>query len=181
MNLKEKPIKRNQIFDGKVFKVYCEKVVLPDGNKADREIVAHNGGVCVIPVEGKYVYLVKQYRRGVDSICLEFPAGKLESGEKHYDAGLRELKEEIGACASIYEYIGEIYPTPAYCSEIIHMYIADGLTLGEQNTDADEFLNVERVEIDTLFQMVQAGEISDAKTLIGAYKLKDYINKKNNN
>ena len=61
------------------------------------------------------------------------------------------------------------------------MYIADGLSIGEQNTDEDEFLTVEKMEIETLFQMVQSGEISDAKTLIGAYKLKDYINKKNNN
>lgn len=178
MDLKEKLINQKLIFDGKVFKVYYDKVQLPDGKLADREIVAHNGGVCVIPIEGDYVYLVKQYRRGVDSICLEFPAGKLEIGETHYDAGLRELKEEVGACANIYKYIGEIYPTPAYCSEKIHMYIADDLTIGGQNPDEDEFLTVEKIEIEKLFQMVQNNEISDAKTVIGTYKLMDYVKTK---
>ena len=81
MNFKEKPIKRNQIFDGKVFKVYCEKVVLPDGNKADREIVTHNGGVCVIPVEGKYVYLVKQYTGVLTVFVSNFPQESLTPGK----------------------------------------------------------------------------------------------------
>ena len=94
MDLKEKLISRDEVFSGKVFDIYTEIVQLPDGNNCHREIVRHNGGVCVIPVEGDSVYMVRQYRRGVDDICLEFPAGKLEMGENHYDAGLRELKEE---------------------------------------------------------------------------------------
>lgn len=175
MNLSEKLKSQKLIYKGKVFSVTEEIVYLPDGNEAEREVVKHNGGVCVIPVNGEYVYLVKQYRRGVDSICLEFPAGKLESGESHYDAGLRELKEEIGAVATKYKYIGQVYPTPAYCSEIIHMYIADGLTIGEQNPDDDEFLSVEKMKITDLYKMAKDGLLCDAKTIIGTYKLMEYI------
>ncbi len=175
MDLREKFSERNIIFSGKVFDVYDETVILPDGKPAKREIVKHYGGVCVIPLDGDSVYMVRQYRRGVDDICLEFPAGKLEKNENHYEAGLRELKEEIGATAEKYEYIGKIYPTPAYCSEIIHMYLADKLTIGEQNTDEDEFLDVERVKVSELIHMVNKGQINDAKTIIGAYRIAEYM------
>ncbi len=175
MEFKEVLKERKDVFSGKVFSVSKETVILPDGREAQREIVNHNGGVCVIPVDGDCVYMVRQYRRGVDCMCLEFPAGKLEKDEDIYQAGLRELKEEIGACAGKYEFIGKIYPTPAYCSEIIHMFIAEELTIGEQNPDDDEFLIVEKIKIAELLNMVEKGLISDAKTVIGAYKLKKFL------
>lgn len=179
MKFIEKPLVRKEIFTGKVFDVYKEIVLLPDGSTAQREVVSHAGGVCVIPVDGDFVYMVRQYRRGADCVCLEFPAGKLNPGEDHYDAGLRELREEIGATAKKYTYIGAVYPTPAYCSERIHLYIADKLEIGEQQLDDGEFLTVERIKTVDLLQMVKKGQISDAKTIIGAYKLAEYI--ENNN
>ncbi len=174
----EKSISQEKIFDGKVFKILKDQVQLSNGKTAMREIVLHNGGVCVIPIHNGYVYMVRQFRKGAEKVLLEFPAGKLEQNEDHYDAGLRELSEEIGAKPGVYLYAGEMYPTPAYCSEKIHFYIADSLEFFEQNLDDDELLEVKKIKIEDLYEKVINNKISDAKTIIGTYKLMNYL--KNN-
>lgn len=178
MEFYEKTISKEEIFNGRVFKIAKEQVKLANGKTASREIVLHSGGVCVIPINGEYVYMVKQFRKGAEAVLLEFPAGKLEADEDHYTAGLRELSEEIGAKPGIYKYIGKMYPTPAYCSEKIHLYIADSLEFHDQKLDEDELLEVEAVKISDLYDKVANNEITDAKTIIGTYKLMDYLNTK---
>lgn len=101
---------------------------------------------------------------------LELPAGKLEYGEEPFAAGKRELQEETGASANSYRDLGKLYPTPGYCGEIIHMYLAQDLTFSEQHLDADEFLEVRRIPLEDAFQMVMRNEIRDSKTQVGILK-----------
>ena len=97
-------------------------------------------------------------------IVTELPAGKLEKGEDPFEAGKRELKEETGAVAEKYVDLGKLYPTPGYCGEIIHMYLATDLQFGEQNPDEDEFLEVYKISLEKAVEMVMNGELRDSKT-----------------
>jgi len=173
--LYEKKLTSKQIFDGKVVKLFVDTVELPDGREAIREIVRHPGAVCVIPVtnEGE-VIMVKQYRYAFEQIMLEIPAGKLEPGEDPLEAVKRELEEESGVVANNIEYMGEIFTTVAIFDEKIHAYLATDLVFNNAHPDDDEFLEVERIPLKTLVDMVMNGEIKDSKTqicILKAHKL----------
>ena len=173
--LYEKKLTSKQIFDGKVVKLFVDTVELPDGKEAIREIVRHPGAVCVIPVtpEGE-VIMVKQYRYAFEQIMLEIPAGKLEPGEDPLEAVKRELEEESGVVAGNIEYMGEIFTTVAIFDEKIHAYLATDLVYKNAHPDEDEFLEVEKIPLSTLVDMVMNGEIKDSKTqicILQAHKL----------
>jgi len=171
MHLEEKTVSSKEIFNGKVFRVTEEDALLENGEQVKREVVHHNGGVTVIPVtEQNEIIMVKQYRYAQHKVLLEIPAGKLEKGESHYDCGKRELLEETGCTCREYKYLGEVLPTPAYVSEVIHMYMATGLEYSQQSLDDDEFLDIEKVPLEKAFDMVLKGEITDSKTQIGIMK-----------
>ena len=147
MKLEEKTLKANYIYNGKVINVRCDDVVLPNGNTSKREIVEHRGGVGIIPYDGKYVYMVKQFRYAFKEELLEIPAGKREYDEKPIETAKRELYEEIGATAKDFIFLGEFFPTVGYCEEIIYLYLAKDLKFTNRlHLDADEFLNVKKYE-----------------------------------
>lgn len=178
MHLEEKRISGEQIFDGKVVKLFLDKAELEDGSVVTREVIKHPGGVCVLPLNDKgEVLFVKQFRYPHRQILTEIPAGKLEWGESHHECGLRELKEETGCTCDEYVYLGSLIPTPAYCGEIIHMYLARGLHYGEQRLDTDEFLDVERIPFERAVEMVMNNEIPDAKTQLAILKTKLLLDK----
>ncbi len=102
---------------------------------------------------------------------MELPAGKLTPGEDPLECGKRELREETGATASLYEPLGQLYPSPGYCGEIIHMYYASDLQFGEMNPDEDEFLEVERIPLEKAVDMILNGEIRDSKTQAAVLKV----------
>lgn len=165
MHLEEKTLSQEHIFDGKIIKVQRDTVLLENGEEATREVVVHPGGVCVVPLSPKNeVYAVRQFRYPHKRAFLEIPAGKLEFGEDPFEAVQRELLEEVGAVAEEYESLGELVPTPAYDSEVIHMYLAKGLTFSQQSLDEDEFLDVEKIPLATFVKMILDGEIKDSKT-----------------
>ena len=167
MNLFEKKLTSKQIFDGVVVKLFVDEIELPNGNKSVREIVRHPGAVCVIPVtDSGEVIMVKQFRYAFGQVLLEVPAGKLEPGEDPLVAAIRELEEETGTVAEKIEHIGELYTTVAIIDEKIQMYLATGLSYKNAHPDEDEFLEVEKIHINTLFDMVMKGEIKDSKTQI---------------
>ena len=171
MDLTEKPIKQDYIYKGKIVNLRVDDALLPNGTTAKREIVEHPGGVCVAALtENNELLFVEQFRYPYFELVLELPAGKLEYGEDPFEAGKRELKEETGATAEKYEDLGKLYPTPGYCGEIIHMYLARGLNFGEQNLDSDEFLEVKKIPLEKAFQMVMNNEIRDSKTQVGIVK-----------
>ena len=172
-NLEEKFVSREEIFDGKVLKVVKDKVLLPNGEEAYREMCLHLGAVAIIPLlpDGR-VLMERQYRYAHGRIFFEIPAGKLDyAGEDPLEAAKRELREETGAVAERITYLGRIDTTPALINERIHLYLAEGLTFGERELDEDEFLEVEAVPLTTLVDMVMRGEIMDSKTQIAVLKV----------
>ncbi|MBE7016102.1 MAG: NUDIX hydrolase [Ruminococcaceae bacterium] len=177
MDYTEKTVSSREIYNGRIIHVKEDTVQLPDGKLAGRELVIHHGGVGVIAVdEDKNVLTVTQYRKPYDEMVLEVPAGKLEPGEDPKSAGIRELQEETGYQAKNVEYIGKYYPTPGYCSEIISLYLATDLTFVGQNLDEGEFVEVKKIPISTLVEMVMNNEIYDAKTAIAILKADKILN-----
>ena len=171
MELFERKLNSRQIFDGIVVKLFVDDVELPDGKKAIREIVRHPGAVCVIPIDSDdNVIMIKQFRYPFSEVLLEVPAGKLEPGEDPLEAVKRELEEESGVIADRVEHIGEIYTTVAIFDEKINVYLATGLTYKNAHPDEGEFLEVEKIPLKTLVNMVMRGEIKDSKTQIAILK-----------
>ncbi|MEE0945973.1 MAG: NUDIX hydrolase [Acutalibacteraceae bacterium] len=179
MKLTEKTISSETIFKGRIITVKKDIALLPDGNQASREYIEHPGGVCVVPVtDNNEILMVRQYRYPYGEIVLEIPAGKKDKGEEPFTTGVRELKEETGAVASEFIDLGQLYPSPGYCGEIIWMYGAKGLSFGDTNPDEDEFLEVERVPLRKAVEMIISGEIKDAKTQAAILKINYLIENK---
>ena len=182
-NLIEKKIDSQCIYDGKVLHVFCDKIELPNGNAATREYAKHIGAVAVVPLtdEGE-VLCVRQFRYPLRRVILEIPAGKLDSYTEDFrEAALRELREETGATCDRLDYIGDLVTTPALIDEVIHLYLARGLTFGETDFDDDEFLDVVKVPLDTLVDMIMDGRIKDAKTQTAILKTRMILDRENNN
>ena len=172
--LEEKFLRREEIFDGAVLHVVKDTVELPNGKEAIREMCLHVGAVCVIPLlsDGR-VIMERQYRYPHGRVFFEIPAGKLNFAEEDsLEAAKRELREETGAIAKRYTPLGVLVPSPALITERIHMFLAEDLSFGERELDEDEFLDVERVPLDKLYEMVMSGEIEDSKTQIAVLKVK---------
>lgn len=166
MNLIEKSIEQKEVFNGKVLKMITEIVELPNGKEGYREIVKHPGAVAVLAINDKgNVVLVEQYRRAVDKILFEIPAGKLEKGENIDSAVKRELEEETGYKARKFTYLGKIYTAPGFTDEVIHIYKAEELYKGEVNRDDDEFINVIEMSIEDIKKAIKEGNILDSKTI----------------
>ncbi|MBO5019624.1 MAG: NUDIX hydrolase [Clostridia bacterium] len=174
MHLEEKQLSKEYIYEGRVIKLRRDIALLPNGSEATREIIEHNGGVCVAALtDNNEVLMVKQFRYPYSEVIMEIPAGKRDSkDEDPLECGIRELEEETGAKAENFTFLGELYPTPGYCGEVIWMYAATGLTFGEQHTDEDEFLTVERLPLEKAVDMILSGEIKDSKTQAAILKLK---------
>lgn len=165
-DLTEKTVRSTQVYDGVLLHVRRDEVELPNGSPAIRELIVHGGASCVLPIDDVgNTYLVRQYRYPFERPILEIPAGKLDAGEHPDEAARRELEEEIGMTADELIYLGEFYPTVAYSTEIIHMYVARGLKKTAQNLDEDEFLNIVAMPIEQLRTDVLAGKIGDGKTM----------------
>lgn len=165
MELMEKTLTQEYKYKGRIINMRFDTAELPDGNICSREVVEHNGGVTVCAVnENKEIYLVKQFRYPYMEIVTETPAGKLEKGEDHFEAGKRELEEEAGIIAENFTFLGKFYPTPGYCGEIIYLYCATGLKSTKQHLDEDEFLNLEIIPLDDAIEKILSGKIPDGKT-----------------
>lgn len=171
-NLEEKQIKREKIFKGNVLELVVDTVLLPNGEQATREMCLHVGAVAVIPLldDGR-VIMERQFRYAHGRVFFEIPAGKLDFSDEDPDLAVRrELREETGAAAEKYTFLGELDTTPALMNEKIGLYLAEGISFGERELDDDEFLDVELVPLRELYAMVMRGEIKDAKTQVAVLK-----------
>ena len=176
----EKTLSSKTIYEGKIISLTLEEVELPDGNRAQRELVQHSGAVALIPLtdDGKLV-LVKQYRKSLNRMLIEIPAGRIEVGEDPEVTAIRELEEETGYGARKVTYIQSFATSPGFANEIIHLYLAENLyeIVNPAAGDEDEFIEVLEVTIDEAEQLVASGEIFDAKTAFAVIFAKHQLKK----
>lgn len=168
MNYEEKTLAEKEIFVGNIIKVESLTVELPDGKAATRDIVRHPGASAVIPIneEGE-IYMVTQYRKPIEKVLLEIPAGKLDKGEDPAVCAKRELKEETGLEAGKMKHLVSMHSTPGFCDEVLHLYAATDLKEGEACADEGEFISSQKFPVSDLLEKVLHHEITDAKTIVG--------------
>ncbi|GAX91875.1 NUDIX domain-containing protein [Effusibacillus lacus] len=169
-HLAEPTVSTEKIFEGKIISLYVDTVTLPNGKQATREIVHHPGAVAVLALTEKdRVILVRQFRKPCDRTLVEIPAGKLEPGEDPAECAKRELLEETGYTAKEWRHLHSMYTSPGFADEKIHLYLAKGLTKGQQELDADEFLDLMEADMAEAERLLASGEIADAKTMVALY------------
>ena len=175
-HLRETLVARSELLQGHFLHVVRDTVQLPSGREATREFVLHPGAVMVIGLlDNGDVVLERQYRHPMQSVMIEFPAGKLDAGEDGLVCAQRELLEETGYSAAEWAYAGQLAPTIAYSDERIGIWFARGLVLGERHLDEGEFLDVFTASPDQLQEWCRSGDVIDCKTLVGALWLKNVL------
>jgi len=168
MNLKETTFSRTKIYNGRSLNFYVDTIVLPNKKLATREYTEHPGAVTVLPfIDKKNIVLVKQYRYPVRKITYELPAGKLSYNESLKKCVQRELIEETGFKASKIKKLISFWPTPAFSTEVLHIFSATGLKPVKSNPDEDEFLEKIIIPFETALKWVKNGKIKDSKSIIG--------------
>ncbi len=172
MDMTEKKLSSELIYDGRILRLHVDTVELPNGKQAIREVADHPGGVAIVAIDRSgCVLTVKQYRYVFSRVTEEIPAGKLEPGEDPRAAALRELREETGAVPERFADLGSLIVSPGAYGEVLHLYLAEGLDVGEQSPDEDEFLDVVRTPFEKMVSRVLNGELLDAKTVAGVLKV----------
>lgn len=168
-HLRERGLTQENVYRGSYLRIRVDTVVLPNGAVASREIVEHPGASAIVPLtEDGRVLLVRQYRYPIDAVTLEIPAGKLDFALEDPGAvAARELREETGYRAAAVTFLGKLHSTPGYTNEIMYLFAAEGLEAGASEPDDEEFVETVAVPLATALEMVQRGEITDAKTIIG--------------
>lgn len=163
----EKEIKRKYVFKGKVFNARKDSVELINKKAASREIIEHSGGACGIAINEKNeIYMVRQYRYATGEELLEIPAGKLEKNELPLECIRREFKEEIGITTNEIKYLGDFFPSPGISNEKIYIYYTNNFKEGPNNLDENEFLDVEKIKLDKIIEMIKNNSIKDMKTVV---------------
>lgn len=165
MDYREKTVKRNYLFRGKIVNLRCDDALLPDGRPCKREVVEHTGGAAVLCVREGKVALVRQFRYAYGEELLEIPAGKLNEGEDPAAAAMRELREETGLTARALTPLITLYPTPGYTNEKIYIFESDEAAEGASSPDDDEFLSVVYLPVEEAAARIERGEITDGKTV----------------
>ncbi|MBL8980691.1 MAG: NUDIX hydrolase [Gemmatimonadetes bacterium] len=165
-------IDTRRAYSGRIINVDLDRVRFPDGSEGQLEMVRHPGASAVVPFmsdpagEDPQVLLIRQYRYASEQFMYEIPAGRLDPGEDPADCARRELREETGCDAAHVELLTSIYTTPGFTDERIHLFMATGLTHGDAAREHDEFIEVETLTISRCLAMIQAGEITDGKTIV---------------
>ncbi len=166
-------VKSSRVYTGKIVCLDVASVRFPDGSISELELIRHSGASAIVPFlsdpegEDPQVLMIRQYRYAADGYLYEIPAGRLDKGESPRDCAARELKEETGCTADNFDHLLTIYTTPGFTDEKIHLFMATGLVAGETKHEVDEFLDLHPMRLSRALEMVEAGEIQDAKTVIG--------------
>ncbi|MCW6677842.1 NUDIX hydrolase [Anaerococcus sp. NML200574] len=163
----EKTIKSDTIYDGKILKLRVETVELENKRYSKREIVDHQKGVGIIAFDGNdKIWMVKQYRKAIDKITLEIPAGLVDPGEMPIETAKRELQEEVGYLPETISYLFDMHASPGFTNDKLSFFLAKDLVKSSLEQDEDENVEACAIEIKELYKMVENGEITDAKTII---------------
>jgi ADP-ribose pyrophosphatase len=172
--LEEKTIASTPIFSGRVISLQVDEVLLPNGKTASREIVKHPGAVAIMAVHEDKLLVVAQYRKALEKVQVEIPAGKLEKGEDWREAAARELEEETGYVAQSLTHVCSFYTSPGFADEILHLYFTNEIVPGTRNPDEDEFVEAEFITIEQAREYIAKGFISDAKTMLTVFAWQTY-------
>jgi len=157
-----------QIFQGRIIRLVSQDLVLPNGRRTTFHIVKHPGAVAIVPVHANGdVVLLKQFRPSIGEEIYEIPAGTMEKGEAPLATAKREIVEETGFKAKRWSKIGEFYTAPGFCDELMHLYVAHGLTPASAEGDEDEILQPVRMSIDAALNLIRSRRVRDAKTIAG--------------
>ena len=166
-------VESRRVYTGKIISVDVDTVRFPDGSTGELEMIRHPGASAIVPFlsdprgEDPQVLMIRQYRYAADGYLYEVPAGRLDQGENPRDCAVRELKEETVCTAEHFDHLLTMYTTPGFTDEKIHLFMATGLLAGETKHEVDEFLDLHPMRLSRALEMVEAGEIQDAKTIIG--------------
>jgi ADP-ribose pyrophosphatase len=171
-HLKETKVDGEIAYDGHFLKVSRDRVKLPDGKITQREFIRHPGAVVILALfdDGR-VLLERQFRYPNEQVFIEFPAGKIDPGEASLACAKRELQEETGYTATDWHFVCTIHNAIAYSDEHLDLFLARGLTAGDAKLDDGEFLETFTATIPELLEMVRRGQVTDVKTVIGAFWL----------
>lgn len=165
----EQTLETKPIFQGRMISLQVDTVKLPNGETATREIVRHPGAVAVLALLEDKMLVVEQFRKPLEKVQVEIPAGKLDAGEEPEAAALRELEEETGYKAKSIVHLQSFSTSPGFAEEIVHLYYTDDLVKGEVHLDEEEFLTCEAITLGQAMDYIREGRICDAKTLLAVY------------
>jgi ADP-ribose pyrophosphatase len=176
VDLTEHLISSETIASGGMLTVKRDQVRLPNGSTSQREYVIHPGAVVVVPIlPNGNIILEKQFRYALNQVFIELPAGKIDANEAILVTGQRELLEETGYTATEWTLLGHQHPCIGYSNEVIHVYIAQGLSAGAHQRDADETLEIFDLPFEQCLSMIQTSEITDAKSIVALYFAEKYL------
>ena len=173
MTLRVGKVSSRRVYTGRIVSLDVDEVRFPNGSIGELEMVRHPGASAIVPFlsdpagEDPQVMLIRQYRYAAGGYLYEIPAGRLEDGEDPLACARRELAEETGCVAERVDHLYTLYTTPGFTDEKIHIFLAVGLTRGEVQHEADEFMEVEVRSLADALTMIERGEIQDAKTAVG--------------
>ncbi len=168
-------VSEKELLQGKIFTVEEHKYIAPDKKEHNYDIVKHNGAVAIVPMINGKIVLTKQYRPAAGNVVFEIPAGKLEKDEVPLDCAKRELLEETGLLARNIKKLTSFYSAIGFCTEIIHLYLVDDVLNALQQLDEDEFIELYKFSVDEIIEMIEKGEIIDAKTILAVYMIKNMM------
>jgi ADP-ribose pyrophosphatase len=168
--------KIESIYKGHVVHLRREGVDMPDGRSVDFEVVRHAPATAILAIDDDdQVIFVHQFRHALGKQIWEIPAGIVEDGEEPYACAVRELREETGFRADDWKPLGKMYTAPGFCDEIIHLYLARKLTAGDQQLEANEFLQPHAIPLAKVREMINGGEIDDSKTIVALYRAMSFL------
>ncbi|MFR0018452.1 MAG: NUDIX hydrolase [Paraclostridium sp.] len=176
MIIEEQTVSSDRIYTGKVISLKVDTVEVPKKGYQKREIIEHPGAVGIVAItDDNKVLLVRQFRKAIEKVLWEIPAGKLEQGESPKDCAIRELKEETGYSANNMKLIHKFYTSSGFSNQKIYVYLATDLEKGECCLDEDEFLELHEVSLNDAYEMINKNDIEDAKTSIGLLLAKELL------
>ncbi|MFB9277314.1 NUDIX domain-containing protein [Cohnella cellulosilytica] len=171
----ERTLETKPIFEGRMISLQVDTVSLPNGGTATREIVRHPGAVAVLALLDGKMLVVEQFRKPLEKVQVEIPAGKLDAGEEPEAAALRELEEETGYRAKTIRHLHSFSTSPGFAEEIVHLYVTEELESGQVNLDEEEFLTCEAITLEQAQAYIREGRICDAKTLLAVYAWRMHV------
>ena len=166
MTFEEKTLSSERIYEGRILNLRCDEVTTINGTSY-REIIEHNGGAAIAALtDERKMVMVRQFRKPSERVMLEVPAGKRDGGESGLEVARRELREETGYSAEFMTHLTSIFTTVGYSEEVLDIYLAEGLMPGETNFDDNEAIDILEIQLDELVDMIMAGKIEDAKSIV---------------